>query len=268
MIRIFNITRSFIITFLSLKTSLVLTGVLVLTCCISLAASGFFDYSVSERDVNAVSMTNRYYNSLFAMVSSIFTFVIVFSIALNFNKNSNNSSDYMYLTGGVSRKSFFIAKILGVVAINALLFILLGVLSSVISVFFNISLFDWDIFLTIMIHGLNSTLLCLLSVFLVILSRSSLVGCLPIIAYYLYTVFYASARYSNDYANIINSVMYKISNALLPVFTYKQFDITRVNEYTYLLNLNLEPHFGIVYFVGYFIILSTISVGIYSVKDL
>ncbi|MFC3790071.1 hypothetical protein ACFOQM_15065 [Paenibacillus sp. GCM10012307] len=268
MIRICNITRSFIITYLSLKTALVLISVLVSTCFISLAASGFFDYSVSERDVNAVSMTNRYYNSFFAMVSSIFTFVIVFSIALNFNKSSNNSSDYMYLTGGVSRKSFLTAKLLGVVVINALLFLLLAVLVSSISVFFNISFFEWNIFLTVITHGLNSTLLCLLAVFLVMLSRSSLVGCLPIIAYYLYNIFYSSARYSNDYINIVDSGVYKISNALLPVFTYKPFDITNANEYTYLFNLNLEPHFGIAYFVGYLIILSIISVYIYSSKDL
>lgn len=268
MIRIFNITRSFITTYFSLKTTLVLTSVLVLTCFISLAVSGFFDYSASERDVNAVTMTNRYYNSFFAMISTIFTFVIVFSMALNFNKNSNNSSDYMYLTGGVDRKSFLTAKLLGVVAINALLFLLLASLSSFISVFFNISFFEWDVFLTIIIHGLNSTLLCLLAVFLVILSRSSLVGCLPIIAYYLYNVFYSSARYTKDYENIINSFMFKISNFLLPVFTHKPFDLTNATEYTYLLDLNLEPYLGVSYFIGYFIILSFISVQIYSFKDL
>lgn len=215
---------------------------------------------------NLLGVTSSFYTFFYTFSNLVVIITVCLLNVLTLNKTLNDNSEYMLLTGGVTRSKLLLGKILGIVLFNMCVYILVWAVNSIIVNVYGLGSLDKSIFINTMFYCCNSILVSLLALLLIVIFRSSTISLLPILCYIVYNLYFNNSVIMKGEV----STAFRIINGIFPIFSPKkvgQEDLMNVVS-TYKVTNQLQVYHGMVFFVIYIISLVCICLAIYKRRDL
>jgi len=235
--KIYYLTLDSFFKIITKRSLYVLAAFLVVICFFLLASSNFFSLSAAERHLFTYEEKKVFYDSCFSVTRVIVIILTSVLSGLFISKSFNNSSEYMYLSGGVNRIQYIISKLISVVVLNVLIFTFMLIISSIIILSTDLGVIEL-IFVKIWIKLLlNSILVNSITILCITLFRNFFAGLFPVIIYFLYNSAYGAIIEKPEGTSLI---LFKIFNMIMPIFGNNNFNLTLDER-----SLYLTPYYGV-----------------------
>lgn len=245
---------------LSLKTLILCLGIVIAIVFVSLAMSDYITTAgPAWHDLFRDQIYRGFLQSLYYTAQTLLIPFIVIIATLAANGMFRGGAEHIYLTGGLSRPTAFLGRILGLVIFILLLWWVLFALAGatlLITGLGNITLSMVYVFIKL---SINSIALSLLAYALVGLSKTALLGFVPVLA----NQFWLTIN-SNATVETAGKGLHNIINYILPLNTFTLFQSSSVEDFDLLKAFDSDaPLHGAMWLVVFILFFFLIAIGLY-----
>ena len=248
------------------KNVILIITMAILVNIFCLSGSGIIGFSTVDYMKELPNVLNSYYNYYFSFCNLVVIITAVLVNIISLNKVLNNNSEYMFLTGGIKRSHVIIGQICGIFLGNLCIYMLVWCINTVMVIIFELGSVDFGVFVNTLYGCLNSILVVLVSLLILILSKSVALSFSSIVAYIGYNLYFNN---SIIYKGAENSIS-KVIHAIFPAFDIVKVSPEEIMEviYTYKVTNQLEVYYGFPYFIIYVFTITFICIILYDRVDL